>query len=121
MNDVVRMAETRAVRPRDPRLEYWEECLSQSFEEHGVTATRAQIAAIAADVEAGRDCMGMAFHVPENPLAGELQKAQAALVHEQKLVFCDVCLGSGRERYNAGPWSINTQCWKCHGHGKHLP
>ena len=121
MSERTLLADSRAECSRDPRLEYWEECLAQSFEEHGVTATREQIAAVANDVEGARDCMNMAFHVPENPLAGELQRAKAALDHEQRLVFCTQCDGSGRDRYHAGPWAVDTQCSKCNGKGKRLP
>ncbi len=113
--------ETRAVRSRDPRLEYWEECLSQSFDEHGISATREQIAAIAIDIEAGRDCMSMAFHVPENPLARELKETQAALAHEQKLIFCETCRGTGRLTSYGGTFQSTSDCWKCRGKGKHLP
>lgn len=106
---------------RSPRFNYWEEAITSSLDEHGVTATAEQIAAVAADMEGAHECHGMAFHVPENPLAGELDRARVALAVEKALVFCDVCKGTGREKYNAGLWSVNTQCWKCHGNGKHAP
>ena len=49
----------------DPiKLNYWEECLSDSFQENGITVTREQLRAVANDVEIGRDCMGMAFYEP---------------------------------------------------------
>lgn len=101
--------------------EYWQECLAQSFEEHGVTATTEQLAAIAKDVEGSHQNYGMAFYEPENPMIDELKQAKAALRKERDKVFCRPCAGSGRLRYNAGPWGIDTQCNKCHGEGKHAP
>jgi hypothetical protein len=46
------------------KLDYWEECLSSSFEEHGVNATPEQFKAVAKDVQAGHDNYGMAFYSP---------------------------------------------------------
>jgi len=99
--------------------DYWEECLAQSFEEHGVKATNEQIQAIAKDVDNARDCIGMAFPVPENPWKRELAAAESALKREQSMRFCVICQGTGRVQYYTGPWAVNTQCDKCHGNGKH--
>jgi hypothetical protein len=103
------------------KTDYWAECLADSFGEHGVIATSEQIQAVARDVEISRDNMSMAFYVPENPLIGDLKRAEAALKAETALVFCVECQGSGRLQYNSGPWAVNTQCNKCHGNGKHKP
>lgn len=46
------------------KLDYWEECLADSFQEHGITVTREQLHAIADDVEGAHDCYGMAFYTP---------------------------------------------------------
>lgn len=45
-------------------LDYWEECLSESFIEHGITATSEQIKQIAINVEAAHDNIGMCFYQP---------------------------------------------------------
>lgn len=58
----------------DPHAEYWIECLSQSLEEHGVSATREQIAAIAKDVEGAHECHGQAFYQPENPMIDQVRQ-----------------------------------------------
>lgn len=102
-------------------FDYWLECLAQSLEEHGVTASAGQLTAIARDVERAHECYGMAFYQPENPMIDELKEAKAALRKERDKVLCRSCSGSGRLRYNAGPWGIDTQCHKCHGEGKHAP
>ena len=48
----------------DHRLDYWEECLDSSFEEHGVSATPKQLKAVAEDVQLSHDNYGMAFYSP---------------------------------------------------------
>jgi len=45
-------------------LDYWEECLDGSFEEHGVAVTTDQLKAIAEDIQIGHDTYGMAFYSP---------------------------------------------------------
>jgi hypothetical protein len=100
---------------------YWEECLAESLDEHGVTATKEQLALIAKDVAGAHECYGMSFHQPENPLVRELDVTRAALKREQEKVGCKVCKGSGRI-ISHGPYhSSNSQCDKCHGEGKHQP
>ena len=44
--------------------DYWLECVQQSLEEHGVTATKEQAQAIATDVQITHDNYGMAFYSP---------------------------------------------------------
>jgi molecular chaperone GrpE (heat shock protein) len=44
--------------------DYWLECVQQSLEEHGVTATEEQAQAVATDVQSARDNYGMAFYSP---------------------------------------------------------
>jgi hypothetical protein len=100
---------------------YWRECLSQSFDEHGITATPEQIAAIARDVEGASETTYLASPTPEHPAVREAQEATRALEHERALVFCIPCQGHGRIEEQVGPWWSNSDCWKCHGKGKHLP
>jgi hypothetical protein len=101
--------------------DYWKECLASSFDEHGVTVTKEQLAAIAGDVAMGNECYGMAFHTPENPLSCELRDAKAALKKEIEKVICRTCNGRGRITTQGPCHSSNSQCWKCCGEGKHAP
>jgi hypothetical protein len=103
------------------KLDYWEECLAQSFEEHGITATREQIRAVADDVEGGRECMDMAFYVPENPVHEELARTKRELQKERDKVVCPDCRGRGRLVYASGDRSVDTQCDKCSGEGYYIP
>jgi hypothetical protein len=102
-------------------LAYWEICVEESLGEHGVTASREQIAAIAKDMESARGMEGEAcgyYNIP-NPERAEIKYLEAALKKERGLIFCRACNGTGRLRYNAGPWGVDTQCDTCQGNGKH--
>lgn len=102
-------------------LDYWKECISEALSEQGIAATAEQIHEIAYCVEGAHENYGMAFYQPENPLIGELANAKSELKKEQDKVFCKPCNGSGRI-YTQGPYhGSDSQCWKCHGHGKHAP
>ncbi len=58
---------------KDPYVAYWAECLSQSFDEHGVSVTPEQLAAIAQDVQSAHEMHGQAFYQPESPLIDEVR------------------------------------------------
>lgn len=45
-------------------IDYWEECLDSSFQEHGVKVTPEQLKAIAKDIQGGHENYGMAFYAP---------------------------------------------------------
>lgn len=102
-------------------IKYWEECLSSSFEEHGVMVTPEQLTAIAEDVKNGNENYGQAFYQPENPMIEENKKLAKALAVEKGKIGCLECRGSGRIIENFANRSSNSQCYKCHGEGKHLP
>lgn len=46
------------------KKDYYAEGLSESFDEHGITATVEQIRAVAADIELYAENQGMAFYSP---------------------------------------------------------
>lgn len=87
------------------KLEYWEESIASSFDEHGITASKEQITAIAKDLQHAQECMGMAFYSPPK---------------ERRMVTCKDCNGNGYYT-SYGPYhsSIHT-CDKCKGRGRHL-
>lgn len=103
------------------RKEYWAECLSEAFDEAGITATAEQIRICSEIVEGARQEIGMAFHQPASPYPREIKMLEAKLKAEREKVGCLPCNGRGRIVDQAGPWATNTQCWKCHGEGKHAP
>jgi hypothetical protein len=68
-------------------IEYWEECLASSFEEHEITVTPDQLKAIAEDVQGGHENYGMAFYSPPasdrlNEIEREWNKKYKDLQHE---------------------------------------
>lgn len=100
------------------RTDYWRDAVSESFEEHGVTATREQVAAVARDMEMARECESQAFHVPENPLLEENKKLRAEVKAEQDKVGCLECNGRGSITTDFGVRSSTSQCDWCNGEGK---
>lgn len=103
--------------------DYWQEVLSNSAEENGISLSEEQVVAIARDIELAHDQYGMAFGhdcIP-NPLMGENDRLRRALTIEQSLVHCEECAGTGRNVTYGPHHSADTQCWKCHGKGKRLP
>jgi hypothetical protein len=103
------------------REDYFADCLAESFDEHGVTSTPEQLKAVAKDVALAQENIGMAFYEPENPAIRELSDTKRELAKERSKIGCRPCGGTGRLRYNSGPWGVDTQCDKCHGEGKHVP
>lgn len=102
---------------------YWQECVSQSLDEHGVTATTEQVVEIAKDIEGAHECHGMAHYVPENPLMREVEELTRKLKRERDKTVCEKCWGKGRliEGFGPGGRTSNSQCWKCSGEGYIYP
>lgn len=101
--------------------DYWEECIAIAAEECGVTLTDEQIKYMAGAVEGGHENIGMAFHVPENPLRSELDQVKRDLKNERDKVLCPDCGGKGWI-VEYGPYhSSESQCSKCRGEGRYLP
>ena len=57
-------------------MKYWHEAVACALDEAGVTATDEQIDAIAKDMEGAHENIGLAFHVPENPLIREVSELE---------------------------------------------
>jgi hypothetical protein len=98
--------------------QYWEECLSSSFDEHGIIATPEQIRAIAKDVELGRENFTLCYPFPENPYPGEIERLKKELIKEREKEVCPVCLGSKRNISYGPCHSASSPCYKCRGEGK---
>lgn len=102
-------------------MDYWRECVECAFDEAGIAATPEQIKWVTDAVEGAHDNYGMAFYSPPSPEPSEIKRLEEELRKERSKVFCPDCNGRGRLQYNAGPWGVNTDCFKCSGEGKLLP
>jgi hypothetical protein len=78
------------------RIDYYKECLADSLEEHGVTATPEQVAAIATDIWHARDMEAESFGdlcIP-NPLQTEMgerdrrHKQELSRVERERDLYC---------------------------------
>lgn len=103
----------------DSRTKYWIEAVSETLDEHGVSATPEQITAIASDLMVCGEMEGQAFgydSIP-NPMVAELAKVKAELRREQDKVVCTNCGGRGRVIDECGTFTSNSECHKCRGEG----
>lgn len=103
------------------RTDYFAECLSESFEEHGVTATKEQILAIAKDVADITESAGQAFYQPEHPVISEAEILARELRREKSKIACRPCAGSGVLVHQGPHHGSTSTCYKCNGEGRHLP
>lgn len=107
--------------------EYWRECIETALDECGLTATDEQVAYLSDAVSGAHECYSMAFGydvASSNRYAAlerEKRELNNKLRHESEKRDCPECRGSGRLKYNAGPWAVNTGCSTCHGEGKMHP
>ena len=101
-------------------MDYWKECISEAFEDAGITATDQQIEIVAEWVEGAHENYGMAMGhdcIP-NPLTEENRQLQAEVKKEREKVFCEECQGRGR--ISQGPYhSGGIECSTCRGEGRH--
>lgn len=104
-------------------MNYWEECLSEAFDDTGIIATKKQIDTVASWVEGAHENYGMAHgydHIP-NPLILENEKLRKNLDIERRKEICPNCDGVGRIITRGPSHSSNSRCWKCSGEGKISP
>lgn len=103
-------------------MDYWEECISESFEDAGIKATREQVDTVASWVGGAHENYGMAhgYDCIPNPNILEIEKLKTELTKEREKVVCQECWGRG---YITSSWgtsgrSSTSQCYKCRGEGK---
>ncbi len=106
------------------RTEYWQECISEAFEDAEISATKKQIANVVEAVEGGYENIDMAFgvHCIPNPLETENKELQKKLKKEKSKEVCDECKGSKRKWISVGTaHETFDRCWKCDGTGMIYP
>lgn len=100
--------------------DYWKECLTEAFDEVGITATEEQVAEVASWVAGAHENYGMAHGhdcIP-NPLQQENERLAKALKEEQSKSFCKECHGTGEIWESFAGRTSNSQCNACRGAGK---
>lgn len=108
------------------RDEYYQECFEAALCDEGLgrildQMSKEQRANIGGAIAGAVENEGMAFHRPQSPLVAENERLKRRLKWERELVPCAPCNGSGRLKYAAGPWAINSSCDHCHGDGRVHP
>ena len=104
-------------------MEYWKECISEAFDEAGISATDEQISAVAKFVSGAHENYGLAhgYECIPSPLEEENKKFQCELESEKSKISCPDCKGSGEE-VSAGPvHSSWSRCFRCRGEGRIKP
>ena len=101
-------------------MNYWQECISEAFDDANINATEEQIKAVAHFVEGAHENYGMAYGhdcIP-NPLVEENNKLKKQLKEEENKTVCKECRGEGHI-ITVGPHhSSDSECWHCGGEGK---
>ena len=111
------------------RDDYVQESIEISLNDMGIpnALTRGQIEQLAGDVASGLEHMSTAYGhsvASANSTAARKDaeaKLEKELQRERDKVHCKQCNGSGRTVTSYGTRSGDSQCWKCHGEGRHDP
>jgi hypothetical protein len=101
---------------------YYREAVEYAFEGAGLWDAIKDIPAekrdeIGESLATSAECESQAFYTPEHPAIAEVSRLKRRLKWQQELEHCRPCNGTGRLRYNAGPWAVDTQCESCGGAG----
>ena len=104
-------------------MSYWEECVSEAFEDAGITANPDQIATVAYWVEGAHENYGMAHGhdaIP-NPQSLEVERLERELQRERNKTICHDCRGRGRIVIRGPVHSADSECSRCRGEGMVTP
>ncbi len=101
-------------------MDYWKECVSEAFEDAGISATTEQINIVASWVQGARENYGQAhgYDCIPNPAVEENKKLKLELEKEREKIICTQCGGAGRITSHGPYHSATGPCWKCGGEGK---
>jgi len=100
-------------------MNYWEECISDAFDQAGMTASMDQIEIVARLVKSGHDCYGMAHGNDSirNPLESENKRLKLDLENERGKGICEKCLGDGNVVEDVLGRLCVSECQRCGGDG----
>lgn len=105
-------------------MDYWEECVSEAFDDAKITATADQIKIVASWIEGAHENFGMAHghEVASTNLWGakerEIADLKKKLDAEEDKVPCPECEGKWAPGMNGTREPARYTCWKCDGSGK---
>lgn len=104
-------------------MNYWEECISEAFDDAGIKATKEQVDTVASWAEGAHENYGMAhgYDAIPSPYRLEAEQLKRELEREQDKVICKECNGTGRIVIPGPYHSSDSQCSGCRGEGKHIP
>ena len=106
-------------------MDYWEECISEAFDDAAITASKDQIGIVASWVEGAHENYGMArgYDCIPNPLKLENDKLRRDLEAERRKEPCPICKGRGYLiDYDPGSGrSSESSCYRCLGERKVVP
>ena len=100
-------------------MNYWEECISEAFDDAGIEATKEQIEKVASWVEGSHENYGMATGCDciQSPYISEIEELKKQLEKERNRILCRECKGSGLI-ISQGPYhSAESRCMSCNGSG----
>jgi hypothetical protein len=101
-------------------MNYWKECISEAFDDAGITASEKQIETVVDWVKGAHENYGMAFGhdcIP-NPLESENKRLTQELKVEKNKITCPACNGHGSITSNGPYHSSHSSCFKCRGEGR---
>ena len=102
-------------------MNYWDECISEAFDDAGIKASKEQIETVVGWVEGAHENFSMA-HGHDcilNPLSQENDQLKRELQKEREKVICGECGGRGRIISQGPVHSYDSECMKCRVDGRH--
>jgi DnaJ-class molecular chaperone len=107
-------------------VNYWLEALESSLDENGCFSalTKEQREAVAKDMNIAHEMHSEAtgeINIP-NPAHAEIKRLSDEVKRERDKVHCVECNGRGSITESCGTshYAV-SQCWRCHGEGRHDP
>jgi len=100
-------------------VNYWRECISEAFDEVGITATQAQIDAVAEWVEGASENESTArgWDCIPDPMQEENARLRDELARERDKRICEHCNGKGSVTWPGPVHSATSDCTYCNGRG----
>ena len=101
-------------------MDYWQECISEAFDEAKIIATQAQIDMVAEWVEGASENESQArgWDCIPHPLESENERLKDELAKERGKETCKHCKGTGDDVSYGPSHTAVSQCSYCRGEGR---